>query len=196
MESINNKKLILASKSPRRKELLANLGINIEIFPSNLNEEIVVIKGPDEYAKELAFLKAKNIAKFYPNSWILGADTIVVVRGQILGKPKSKSHAAQMLNKLNNCKHSVFTGFCLMNVKENKFIKKAVETSVYFKYLTHQEINWYIDTGEPYDKAGAYGIQGIGAVLVKEISGSYSNVVGLPICEVFEELKNLNIIQI
>lgn len=194
MKSINTEKLILASKSPRRKELLEQIGIKIEISPSHINEEAVSIKNPEEHVKKLSFLKAKDVALLYPDTWILGADTIVVIQDQIIGKPQSKPDAVAMLNKLNNCKHSVYTAFCVMNQKKKSMVIKSVKTSVYFKSLTDQEIQWYVETGEPFDKAGAYGIQGIGAFLVKQISGSYSNVVGLPVCEVVETLLHLNII--
>jgi len=195
MKSINTEKLILASKSPRRKELLEQIGIEIEISPSSIDEESVQIKTPEKYVQELSFLKAKDAVRLYPESWILGADTIVVVKGQILGKPQSKTDAIIMLNKLNNCEHLVYTAFCVMNQKKNSMVVKSIRTKVYFKNLTDQEIAWYVGTGEPFDKAGAYGIQGIGAFLVKQISGSYSNVVGLPVCEVVEILRSLNIIQ-
>lgn len=195
MKSINTEKLILASKSPRRKELLEQIGIKIKISPSTINEESVQIKTPEKYVQELSFLKAKNTALLYPESWVLGADTIVVVQDQILGKPQSEKDAIAMLNKLSNCEHSVYTAFCVMNQKKNSKVVKSIKTNVYFKYLTDQEIHWYVGTGEPFDKAGAYGIQGIGSFLVKQISGSYSNVVGLPVCEVVETLMSLNIIQ-
>ncbi|MBU8909958.1 MAG: Maf family protein [Desulfobacterales bacterium] len=194
MKSIKGEKLILASRSPRRKKLLEQIGIKIEISPSDINEEIVSNKNPEAHVKELSFLKAKNQSVLYPESWILGADTIVVVQDQILGKPQSKKDAIAMLSKLNNCEHRVFTAFCVINQKKNCVVVKSVETKVYFKYLTDQEIHWYVRTGEPFDKAGAYGIQGIGTFLVKQISGSYSNVVGLPVCEVVETLMSLNII--
>ncbi len=196
MEPINHKPLILASKSPRRKELLESIGLHITIAPSNVNEDSVGFKQPYEFAEELSFLKADSISTSYPDVWIIGADTIVVVKGEILGKPKSKSHARDMLSKLNNTEHSVFTGFCLVHRRKNMIIKKSVETKVYFKDLTSREILWYAESDEPYDKAGAYGIQGIGSFLVKKISGSYTNVVGLPVCEVFDVLKDLDIINI
>ncbi|SDT94813.1 Maf family protein [Desulfobacula phenolica] len=195
MKSINTEKIILASGSPRRKELLEQVGINIEISVSTIDEETVSIKKPEDYVKELSFLKAEDTSLLYPESWVLGADTIVVVDNQILGKPQSKPDAIDMLTKLNNREHSVYTGFCLIHQKKRSIIKKCVETKVYFKHLSDQEIQWYVNTGEPFDKAGAYGIQAIGAVLVKQIKGSYSNVVGLPVCEVVETLMHLNIIQ-
>ncbi|NOX34054.1 MAG: septum formation protein Maf [Deltaproteobacteria bacterium] len=196
MESINSEKIILASKSERRKDLLEQIGLNFEIFPANINEDMVSINNPEEYAKELSFLKAKNTALFNPGSWILGADTIVVIQDKILGKPQSVTDAIKMLNQLNNCEHSVYTGFCVINREKKIIIKKSVKTKVNFKSLTDGEIHWYVNTGESFGKAGAYAIQGIGAFLVKGIAGSYSNVVGLPVCEVVETLEKLNIIQI
>ncbi|MBT3176185.1 MAG: septum formation inhibitor Maf [Desulfobacula sp.] len=196
MKLIGTKKIILASKSPRRKDLLEQLGLNIKIAPSNTDEKSISMKNPEKYVKELSLLKANNTALFYPDDWVIGADTIVVGDGQILGKPRSKTQAIAMLNKLNDCEHSVYTGFSIVNQKKTSIITKSVETKVSFKYLSPREIQWYVNTGEPFDKAGSYAIQGIGAFLVKRISGSYSNVVGLPVCEVIEELMNLNIIQI
>ncbi|MBC8440469.1 MAG: septum formation protein Maf [Deltaproteobacteria bacterium] len=195
MKLINTEKILLASKSPRRKVLLEQLGLKIKIVPSNIDEADILIKNPEKYVKALSFLKAEKIALLYPDDWILGADTIVVVDDQILGKPQSKTDAIAMLNTLNNCEHSVFTGFSIVNQEKNCIITQSVETKVFFKCLSPQEIQWYVNTGEPFDKAGSYAIQGIGAFLVKRISGSYSNVVGLPVCEVIETLMNLNIIQ-
>lgn len=196
MKLINNEKLILASKSPRRRELLEQIGLSIKIIPSNIDENRITIKEPEKFVKELSFLKAESIADLHSESWVLGADTIVVVQDQILGKPQSKEDAIKMLSKLNNREHSVYTAFCIINQKANIIIKKAIETRVNFKSLSDSEITWYVETKEPFDKAGAYAIQGIGAFLVKHISGSYSNVVGLPVCEVVETLMDLNIIQI
>jgi septum formation protein len=195
MKFINTEKIILASQSPRRKELLEQIGVNIKVSPSKINEEIVSLKNPEAYVKELSFLKATDISVAYPESWILGADTIVVVGDQLLGKPQSKTDAVEMLTKLNDGEHSVYTGFCVINQKKKSIVKQSVETKVYFKRLSDAEIQWYVNTGEPFDKAGAYAIQGVGAFLVKQISGSYTNVVGLPVCEVVETLMHLNIIQ-
>jgi septum formation protein len=119
----------------------------------------------------------------------------VVVRDQILGKPETQDQAMEMLRLLSDRKHTVFTGFCIMNKLKRTIIKHAVETRVWFKPVPDQEIKWYVSTKEPFDKAGAYGIQGLGAFLVRKISGSYSNVVGLPVCEVVEALIKLKIIE-
>ncbi len=196
MKIIGTQKIILASKSPRRRDLLEQLGLNIKIVPSNTDETFDTKQNPEKYVKKLSFLKANNTALFYPDDWVIGADTIVVVKGQILGKPRSKTDAIAMLNKLNDCEHSVFTGFSIVNLKKKIIITQSVETKVFFKCLSPGEIKWYVSTGEPFDKAGSYAIQGIGAFLVKRISGSYSNVVGLPVCEVIEILINSNIIEI
>ena len=196
MKLIDTKKIVLASKSPRRKNLLEQLGLAIKIAPSNTDEDSISIKNPEKYVKELSLLKANNTALFYPNDWVIGADTIVVVDEQILGKPRSKTDAIEMLNRLNNCEHSVFTGFSIVNLKKSCIITQSVKTTVFFKNLSPEEIQWYVNTGESFDKAGSYAIQGIGSFMVKRISGSYSNVVGLPVCEVIEELLKLKIIQI
>ncbi len=199
MNTINTKKIILASKSPRRKELLEQIGMDIEIYPSNIDEKRISIKNPVEYVKKLARLKAENIGSLYPGSWIIGADTIVVIHDQIIGKPRSKADAISILKKLNNREHFVYTAFCICNQDSNSYtmksVVKSVKTKVYFKNLTDSEIEWYVNTKEPFDKAGGYGIQGVGSFIVKKISGSYTNVVGLPVCEVVEALINLNLIE-
>jgi septum formation protein len=195
MKPINLEKLLLASQSPRRRELLEQTGIVLEIVPSDIDEQDISIKNPAEYVKALSFMKAEKISGVYPDSWILGADTIVVLQDQILGKPESEHHAMEMLRLLSNREHMVFTGFCIMNKHKQTVIKSDVETRVWFKPLSDQEIKWYVSTKEPFDKAGAYGIQGLGAFLVRKIFGSYSNVVGLPVCEVIEALMELKIIE-
>ena len=199
MDSINTKRIILASKSPRRKELLNQIGMDIKICPSNIDEDKISIDNPVGYVKELARLKAENIAYLHPGSWVIGADTIVVIHDQIIEKPRSRSDAISMLNKLNNREHFVYTAFCICNHNSDSYtmeaVSKSVKTKVYFKNLTESEIEWYVNTKEPFDKAGGYGIQGVGAFIVKKISGSYTNVVGLPVCEVVEALINLNLIE-
>lgn len=195
MNFINTEKLILASSSPRREALLRQIGMDIKISPANIDESKILTRDPEEHVKELSFLKADKTARSYPDDWILGADTIVVVQDQILGKPQSSAQAIAMLSRLNDGEHSVYTGFCILHSQRKILISQAIETKVIFKPLSQQEIKWYVNTGEPFDKAGAYAIQGIGAFLVKGISGSYTNVVGLPVCELVETLNRLNIIQ-
>lgn len=190
------KNIILASQSPRRKQLLAQAGLEFEILCPDIDEKALPFKGcPGSHAMELSRLKAKVVAEARPDSWVIGADTIVAAEDKLLEKPESRPEAIQMLETLNSRTHSVFTGFTVCCSTENKIISKAVETRVVFKELSKEEINWYTATKEPYDKAGGYGIQGVGAFMVKTITGSYSNVVGLPVCELIESLLELGVIQ-
>lgn len=188
--------IILASQSPRRKELLEQAGLKFEIMAADIDEDLVPLSRPRDYVGELSRIKAAHIATIYPDHWIIGADTIVVVDDAILGKPKSRDDAGQMLTRLNNRCHSVFTGFTISCHTRGTTLTKYVETEVLFKKLSPEEIKWYTATDEPYDKAGGYGIQGIGAFMVRKITGSYSNVVGLPVCEVMENLSTLGIIHL
>ncbi len=194
MTYLNYEKLILASQSPRRKTLLETAGINLTVKASDIDETPDDRLSNEDLVKDLAKKKAKDVARLYPQAWVLGADTIVVIDNHILGKPESSEDAVSKLERLNNRTHEVYTGFCLYHHQKDTLVAKAVCTQVVFKNLTGLEINWYVNTGEPLDKAGAYGIQGIGSFLVKKIFGSYTNVVGLPVCEVVQELSDLNLI--
>jgi len=180
--------LILASKSARRRYLLKQAGLSFSVIPSDFNENSVPVTHPDIYVKVLAESKAMDISDKYPESWIIGADTVVVIGGQILGKPVSRSDAREMLKSLSGQTHIVLTGFCICCKAKNGFFSETIKTEVLFKNLTDEEVEWYIHTKEPFDKAGAYAIQGLGTFLVKSINGSYTNVVGLPVCEVLEIL--------
>jgi septum formation protein len=180
--------LILASKSARRRYLLKQAGLSFSVIPSNFDENSVPLTDPHNYVKILAESKAKEISEIYPESWVIGADTVVVIGGQILGKPLSRSDARAMLRSLSGQKHLVLTGYCICCKGKNRFFSETVGTEVLFKNLTDEEIEWYIHTKEPFDKAGAYAIQGLGTFIVKSINGSYTNVVGLPVCEVIEIL--------
>jgi septum formation protein len=181
-------KIILASQSPRRRCLLERAGLRFVVIPSRLNEAAVTSLIPHDYVRELAMAKAKDIGRTHPESWVIGADTVVVAGGRILGKPASTAQARDMLRSLSGCWHQVLTGYCLFRQSGERVFADTVSTDVLFKTLTDGETDWYIQTGEPFDKAGAYAIQGIGAFLVKRINGSYTNVVGLPVCEVIELL--------
>jgi septum formation protein len=189
-------KLILASKSPRRSDLLEKAGLTFSIVPSDFDESSVAMSDPESYVKRLARSKAIDISKKYPDSWVLGADTIVLIDDSILGKPGSKDEARSMLKQLSGKTHQVITGYCLCCQTKNDIISETVKTDVRFKTLSDSEIEWYIQTGEPFDKAGAYAIQGIGTFLVKSINGSYANVVGLPVCEVIEFLINEGVVEL
>lgn len=181
-------RLILASQSPRRKYLLQKAGIVFEVIPSHVDESAVPVGDPAAYVQTLARAKAMDVGSRHPEAWVLGADTIVVIDGAILGKPGSKREAREMLRQLSGQTHQVYTGYALCRRSPACMITDAVRTDVLFKTLTEREIEWYIRTGEPFDKAGAYAIQGLGTFLVRSIHGSYTNVVGLPVCEVIETL--------
>jgi septum formation protein len=181
-------KIILASQSPRRRYLLERAGLRFAVIPSRFDETSVSSSNPDDYVRELAVAKAGDIAGRHPDSWVIGADTVVVAEGRILGKPASTAQARDMLRRLSGRTHQVLTGYCICRRSNRREFADTVRTDVLFKTLTNEEIDWYIQTGEPFDKAGAYAIQGIGTFLVKRIDGSYTNVVGLPVCEVLEFL--------
>lgn len=180
--------LILASKSARRRYLLKQAGLSFSVIPSGFDESSVPVTSPDNYVKALAESKAKDISDRYPESWVIGADTVVVIGGQILGKPASRPDAREMLRSLSGQIHLVLTGYCICCKSKDRFFSETIKTEVLFKNLTDDEVEWYIHTKEPFDKAGAYAIQGLGTFLVKSINGSYTNVVGLPVCEVIEIL--------
>ncbi|HIJ56780.1 MAG TPA: septum formation inhibitor Maf [Deltaproteobacteria bacterium] len=195
MQSIENSKiLILASQSPRRKYLLSQAGIQFKVIPSQVDESTVPMTSPESYVKILAERKAQDVARQYPENYVIGADTIVLLDGTILGKPRSRNEARQMLTRLSGETHQVLTGFALCCTARSYRYSDAVKTDVRFKKLAPEEIEWYIHTPEPFDKAGAYAIQGLGTFLVKSINGSYTNVVGLPVCEVIELLLKEGII--
>ena len=182
---------ILASVSPRRQELLSSAGLQFKIIPAHVNEEYLQGESPREHVRRLAQDKATAIARKNPDAWVLGADTIVVIDGLILGKPKNKKQALEMLTRLSGREHKVFTGFTLAHAGTNVYKTKVIQSAVRFKQISPEEMDWYVNCDEPYDKAGGYAVQGRGACFIKSIRGSYTNVIGLPLCEVMEELQNL-----
>ena len=179
--------LVLASTSPRRKQLLRQIGIPFRTITNRVGEDNLS-HHPLMNARLLAEAKALAVVEKCEGSWILGADTIVVLDRVVLGKPADEDEAFAMLRQLNGREHRVITGFCLVASDAKKFYSEAVVTRVTFRVLTKEEIFGYVATGEPFGKAGSYGIQGIGAFLVKGISGSYTNVVGLPLCALVSAL--------
>jgi septum formation protein len=179
--------LILASASPRRKRLLTQIGLPFRSIKSHVTEENIS-GDPLEISRLLAEEKASQVHSKTGEVWVLGADTIVVIDKKILGKPQEKEEAKRMLNLLSGREHRVITGFCVLNPLCKVTHSEAVTTLVQIKNLSEQEIGDYISTGEPYGKAGSYAIQGIGSFMVKTISGSYSNVVGLPLCALINAL--------
>jgi len=186
------KKIVLASKSPRKKELLKQFGIKFTVDVSNIEEKVNPKLEPKQVAKQLSLIKAKDVARRHEDAIIIAADTFVVLDNEIIGKPKSEGDAKKILKKLSNKPHLVMTGFTVIDTKTGRTITKSVETKVYFKKLTTNEIDNYVKSGEPLDKAGAYGIQDdFGAVFVKKINGCYYNVVGLPLAKLYNSLMEI-----
>lgn len=182
--------IILASASPRRKEILQNTKLKFEIQKSNIKEVILENESPKDMVVRLAYEKAYDVAKNNRDKLVIGADTIVVLDNNILGKPKDKDEAYQMVKSLSNKTHEVITGISLINIKKGITINDYVTSLVTFKDLTEDSIKDYINTNESLDKAGAYGIQGYGALLVDSIQGDYFNIVGLPISKLSDLLKD------
>jgi septum formation protein len=188
-KSPNNNEFILASASPRRRDLLRQLGLSFRVVPSSLQEINQSGMEPWRHAVYYAEAKMDEVAQRYPQKWVLAADTIVVIEQEILGKPANFTEAVAMLSHLSGRSHRVITGLCLGHGHAGVEESKYVETTVFMKPLSAEDIQGYVETGEPMDKAGAYGIQGIGGCLIQRIEGSYSNVVGLPLCETVELLR-------
>jgi len=190
---MQTKKIILASASPRRRELLAQAGYEFEIQVSH-KEETYISETPDEIVKELALLKAKDIAEKNDskNMIVIGADTVVAHKGAILGKPKSKDDAFDMIKGFQGDKHQVYTGVAILDYGvdgKETIVNQAVKTDVYVNPMTDEEIWNYIEGDNVMDKAGSYGIQSGFAVYIEKIEGDYFNVVGLPISYIYEQLK-------
>ena len=205
MEKIMKKKIILGSASPRRRELLAQIGAEFEVRVSN-KEEVYHSTVPEEIVKELALMKAKNVAEelaeenpagAVKSTVVIGADTIVVLDGKILGKPADEADAVRMLNSLQGRRHDVYTGVAILDYDENgekHVYNYPVGTAVYVNEMTEEEIRAYVETKDPLDKAGAYGIQGRFAAHIDRIEGDYYNVVGLPVSRVYRTLRELGVL--
>lgn len=194
-------KWILASASPRRKELMSRMRAPFQVIPSNA-EEVITESDPKEAVKRLAKLKASDVAvrclesrEYIENgkedTIILGADTVVVYEGRILGKPKDKEDAKRMLSMLSGKTHQVYTGVSLIRIPMMSSYTFCQRTDVTMYHMSPEDIEYYVNTGEPMDKAGAYGIQGMGGIYVKKINGDYNNVVGLPIARLCYDLGTL-----
>lgn len=184
--------LVLASQSPRRAELLRQLQVNFSTLPTDIDESILPDEKPVDYVQRLSQQKAlAGRLLSPPEAVVLGSDTSVVIDDTILGKPQNKQDCIRMLKRLSNRQHQVITAVSLINL--NQTITRVVITQVTFKKLTDKEIDWYWQTGEPQDKAGSYGIQGLGGQFVTNIKGSYSAVVGLPLFETSELLQEMGV---
>ena len=191
---MNSGRLILASSSPRRKELLESAGLEFLVMPGDIDESRLNGESPGEYVRRMARLKGEMVSRDFPRDWILSADTIVVLGETIMGKPADRQEAAHMLGLLSASTHLVITGFCLLNPDLDLMKIDHVETRVTFRELSPKDIARYIDSGEVWDKAGAYAIQGQGSILTDRITGSYTNVIGLPVAEVLSLLRRQGVI--
>jgi septum formation protein len=187
------KKIILASASPRRKEILALTGLRFRVEPSDYEETLDNAIKPHNLAKRLSLKKARAVAGKYRDALIIAADTFIVFREKLLGKPHTSKEARNMLAMLNGKSHSVITGYTVLDTGTGKKITRSIETKVWFKKMSSQELDAYVATKEPLDKAGAYAIQGRGAAIVKKIEGDYLNVVGLPLFDLADSLKKFGI---
>ncbi|MDI6820181.1 MAG: Maf family protein [Candidatus Hodarchaeaceae archaeon] len=185
------RKITLASASPRRRELLEQVGLPCEVMPSEVAEHNFGMADPETLVKRLALSKARDVARKVKEGIVIGADTVVVYKGKILGKPSDEADAERMLRKISGREHEVMTGLAIVDIDQNEEAVECVKTKVKFRRLSTEEIREYIATGEPLDKAGAYGVQGKGATLVESIEGCYYNVVGLPLAKLIEMLKSL-----
>jgi len=208
--------LILASASPRRKDLLDRIGFTTKTMPAEIPEEQLADEEPAEFVKRMARAKVLAVvnrlrgtmavapgehsasaphgrggSREAPARWVVGADTIVVLDGEVFGKPKDPDHAFEMLQRLSGKEHTVVTGFCVFDMQKNKEGIQAVVSRVKIKRMSRLEIEKYLAVGESLDKAGAYAVQGVGSYLIEHLVGSYSNVVGLPLCQLMEMLEEM-----
>lgn len=187
-------RIILASSSPRRKELLEQVGLKFEIFSPDIDESVHVGESADHYVQRLAEQKAQAILAQFPDAIVIAADTSLVLDHKIIGKPESKQHAFEIWTALSDRQHDVFSGVCVMSSEcdPNTVQSMVVRTQVHFQKLSQLDMEQYWATGEPIGKAGAYAIQGYAAQFIPRIEGSYSNVVGLPLYETLQLLKNID----
>ncbi len=183
-------RLVLASASPRRREILSDLGFEFEVLPADVREDEMIWTDPSRAAALLAELKAGEVRKKRPLKTIIAADTVVVCDGKVLGKPSGREEAASMLKALSGKRHDVITGVALVAPPDRTYVE-VESTGVYFRKLTGREIAIYCDMDEPLDKAGAYAIQGHASIFIEKIDGDYLNVVGLPVSRLFRMFRRL-----
>jgi septum formation protein len=186
-------KFILASSSPRRRELLASIGLTFDVIPSHVPEVRDEQESPEEYVARLSREKAHAVASMYPDEWVIAADTTVLLGEELLEKPADEGDARRMLATIAGRTHIVYTGVTLQNVSAGWCETRLAESEVRMLPLSSEDIAWYVKTGEPLDKAGAYAVQGIGAMFIDSIHGSYTNVVGLPLATLFQMLRKAGI---
>jgi septum formation protein len=190
---MSDRKIVLASSSPRRRELLALTGLTFRVDAGDYEEKMTPHLHPRALARRLSRGKAAAVSRKYADALIIAADTFVVCTGRLLGKPHDAKEALRMLSILNGRKHSVITGFAILDAATGKMTSRSVETKVYFRKLSPSEILAYVRSGEPLDKAGGYAIQGLGSLLIRRIEGDYFNVIGLPLSAVSEALKDFGV---
>ncbi len=185
--------IVLASASLRRKELLEKIGLRFTVDPSGYPEDICLNLKPRECARQISLEKARAVAARHSNALIISADTFGVLRGQVLGKPHTPDEAREMLRMLSGHAHTVITGFTVLDAASGQAVTRTVATKVFMRKLSKREIDSYINSGEPLDKAGSYAIQGLGSVLIDRIEGDYYNVVGLPLSALTRVLKSFGV---
>ena len=182
------RKLILASQSPRRKELMEKCGLVFDVEAADIDETMNMAEDLREEVKRLAYRKAQHVLERHPSAVVVGSDTIVVVDGEVLGKPGDEADAKRMLRQLSGRSHEVMTGLCIIN--EDRCFTDVSVSTVRFEVLNEKEIDAYVNTGEPMDKAGAYAVQGIASRYISRIEGDYYAIMGLPLSMVYETLKD------
>ncbi len=187
--NVYGKKLILASISPRRENLLRMIGFDFEVVNSQVDEQSEVYTIPEVHVLELAQKKALKVAEKIDGGLIIGADTVVVLNNQILGKPKDAKQAKEILQQLSGKTHEVYTGFAIVEKPSGEMLSEFEKTLVSFRKLADEEIDRYIQSGSPFDKAGGYGIQDEGALFVQKIDGCFYNVMGLPVTKLYQALE-------
>jgi len=186
-------KTILASGSPRRRELLESIGLDFEVVVSDVDETYRNGETVAEHVVRLALEKAATVGSIHPDRWIIAADTIVYLDDQILGKPADSAEAVRMLSRIAGLEHIVYTGVALFHGESGFSDSRLCTTSVLMKPMSQEEVAWYVSTGEPLDKAGSYAIQGVGAMFVDSINGNYTNVVGLPLPLLVDMMRDAEI---
>jgi septum formation protein len=190
---MNPRRIILASSSPRRRELLTGIGLDFEIIPSHVPEVHEEGEPPEVYVSRLSRSKAAAIAEAHPEAWVIAADTTVMLEDELLEKPVDRADAVRMLETIAGRTHIVYTGVTLQRAASEWCETRVAESEVRMLPLTREDVEWYVDTGEPMDKAGSYAVQGIGAMFIESIHGSYTNVVGLPLATLFQMLRRAGI---
>jgi len=187
------KEIILASDSPRRRDILKLTGLNFSVRTSAYDEDLDLPLRPRELARYLSRKKAEAVANRYRKAIIIAADTFIVIKDKLIGKPRNENDAVKILGMLNGKAHSVITGFTIIDTESNRTLSRSIATKVFFRKLGKKEIHAYVRSKEPLDKAGAYAVQGLGAVFIEKIEGDFFNVMGLPLCALTESLKKFGI---